>query len=68
MLCGDALCMAKDVETALTGIVAAHGGRTPPEAIRFVGELKAPAAIRRMYIQRGRGRASSGMNWARRRT
>jgi sulfite reductase alpha subunit-like flavoprotein len=26
---------------ALTDIVAAHGGRTPAEAIGFVGELKA---------------------------
>ncbi|MGA3141307.1 MAG: sulfite reductase subunit alpha [Xanthobacteraceae bacterium] len=40
-VCGDALRMAKDVETALTDIVAEHGGRTPAEAIRFVGELKA---------------------------
>jgi sulfite reductase (NADPH) flavoprotein alpha-component len=40
-VCGDALRMAKDVETALTDIVAAHGGRTPAEAVRFVGELKA---------------------------
>jgi sulfite reductase (NADPH) flavoprotein alpha-component len=40
-VCGDALRMAKDVETALTAIVAEHGGHTPAEAIRFVGELKA---------------------------
>ena len=40
-VCGDALRMAKDVETALTDIVAEHGGRTPAEAVRFVGELKA---------------------------
>ncbi len=40
-VCGDALRMAKDAETALTDIVAAHGGRTPAEAIRFMGELKA---------------------------
>jgi sulfite reductase (NADPH) flavoprotein alpha-component len=40
-VCGDALRMAKDVETALTDIVAAHGGRTPAEAVRFVSELKA---------------------------
>jgi sulfite reductase (NADPH) flavoprotein alpha-component len=33
--------MAKDVETVLTDIVAAHGGRTPAEAVRFIGELKA---------------------------
>ena len=40
-VCGDALRMAKDVETALTDIVAEHGGRTPAEAVKFVGELKA---------------------------
>jgi sulfite reductase (NADPH) flavoprotein alpha-component len=40
-VCGDALRMAKDVETALTDVVAEHGGHTPAEAIRFVGELKA---------------------------
>ena len=32
-VCGDALRMAKDVETALTDIVAEHGGRTPAEAV-----------------------------------
>ena len=40
-VCGDALRMAKDVETALTDIVAEHGGRTPAEAVKFVDELKA---------------------------
>ena len=40
-VCGDALRMAKDVETALIDIVAEHGGRTPVEAVKFVGELKA---------------------------
>jgi sulfite reductase alpha subunit-like flavoprotein len=33
--------LAKDVETALTEIVAVHGGRTVAEAAKFVGELKA---------------------------
>jgi sulfite reductase (NADPH) flavoprotein alpha-component len=40
-VCGDALRMAKDVETALTEIVAAHGGRAPAEAAKFIAELKA---------------------------
>ncbi len=40
-VCGDALRMAKDVETALTDIVATYGGHTLVEAIRFVSELKA---------------------------
>jgi sulfite reductase (NADPH) flavoprotein alpha-component len=40
-VCGDALRMAKDVETALTEIVAQHSGRSPADASRFVAELKA---------------------------
>jgi sulfite reductase (NADPH) flavoprotein alpha-component len=40
-VCGDALRMAKDVETALTEIVAAHGGRTQADAAKFIAELKA---------------------------
>ena len=40
-VCGDALRMAKDVETALTDIVAEHGGCSPHDAARFVAELKA---------------------------
>ena len=39
-ICGDALRMAKDVETALTDIVAEHGGCSPHDAARFVAELK----------------------------
>jgi len=40
--------MAKDVETALTDIVAEHGGRTP--AAKFVAELKATGRYRRSKI------------------
>jgi len=40
-VCGDALRMAKDVETALTDIVAAHGGRNSADAAKFIAELKA---------------------------
>ncbi len=39
-VCGDALRMAKDVETALTDIIAEHGGCSPHDAARFVAELK----------------------------
>jgi sulfite reductase (NADPH) flavoprotein alpha-component len=40
-VCGDALRMAKDVESVLTEIVAQQGGRTPAEAVKFIAELKA---------------------------
>jgi sulfite reductase (NADPH) flavoprotein alpha-component len=40
-VCGDALRMAKDVESVLTEIVAQESGRTPAEAVKFVAELKA---------------------------
>jgi sulfite reductase (NADPH) flavoprotein alpha-component len=40
-VCGDALRMAKDVENALTDIVAEHGGCSPHDAARFVADLKA---------------------------
>jgi sulfite reductase (NADPH) flavoprotein alpha-component len=40
-VCGDALRMAKDVENALTDIVAEHGGFAPADAVKFIVELKA---------------------------
>jgi sulfite reductase (NADPH) flavoprotein alpha-component len=40
-VCGDALRMAKDVESVLTEIVAQQGGRNPEEATKFIAELKA---------------------------
>ncbi len=40
-VCGDALRMAKDVESVLTEIVAQQGGRTTDEAAKFIAELKA---------------------------
>jgi sulfite reductase (NADPH) flavoprotein alpha-component len=40
-VCGDALRMAKDVEGALTDIIAEYGGCSPAEAGKFVAELKA---------------------------
>lgn len=40
-VCGDALRMAKDVENALTDIVAEQGGRTAREAAKFIADLKA---------------------------
>jgi sulfite reductase (NADPH) flavoprotein alpha-component len=39
-ICGDALRMAKDVESVLGDIVAQHGGRTPADALKFLAELK----------------------------
>ena len=40
-VCGDALRMAKDVENALTDIMAKHSGRNAAEAAKFIAELKA---------------------------
>ena len=39
-VCGDAQRMAKDVETALVDVVAAHGARSKDEAVAFVAALK----------------------------
>jgi sulfite reductase (NADPH) flavoprotein alpha-component len=39
-VCGDALRMAKDVERALTDVVAEHGKRSPEDAAHFVANLK----------------------------
>jgi sulfite reductase (NADPH) flavoprotein alpha-component len=40
-ICGDALRMAKDVESVLTEIIAEHGGCSAAEAVKFLAELKA---------------------------
>src|SRR5580658_3497606 len=40
-VCGDAQRMAKDVENALTDIVAEQSGRNAVEAAKFIAELKA---------------------------
>jgi sulfite reductase (NADPH) flavoprotein alpha-component len=40
-VCGDALRMAKDVENALTDIVAEQGGRSAADAGKFIADLKA---------------------------
>jgi len=40
-VCGDDLRMAKDVENALTDIVAEQSGRNAVEAAKFIAELKA---------------------------
>jgi sulfite reductase (NADPH) flavoprotein alpha-component len=40
-ICGDALRMAKDVESALTDIVAEQNGRGADEAAKFIADLKA---------------------------
>jgi sulfite reductase (NADPH) flavoprotein alpha-component len=39
-VCGDALRMAKDVETALIDVIAEHGGCSSGEAVKFLAELK----------------------------
>jgi sulfite reductase (NADPH) flavoprotein alpha-component len=39
-VCGDAKRMAKDVETALLDVVAAHGGKTPEEAREYVAAMR----------------------------
>ncbi|HRF07976.1 MAG TPA: sulfite reductase subunit alpha [Xanthobacteraceae bacterium] len=39
-VCGDAKRMAKDVERAMTEIVAQHGNRSPEDAVSYVNTLK----------------------------
>jgi sulfite reductase (NADPH) flavoprotein alpha-component len=40
-VCGDALHMAKDVESVLTDIIARESRRTPADAVKFLTDLKA---------------------------
>ena len=40
-VCGDALRMAKDVENALTDIVAEQAGRSAADAAKYIADLKA---------------------------
>ena len=40
-VCGDALRMAKDVELAFVDVIAEHGRRSPADAMKVLGELKA---------------------------
>jgi len=39
-ICGDATCMAKDIERTLVDVIAEHGARTPAEAASFLAEMK----------------------------
>ena len=39
-ICGDALRMAKDVETSLLELVSEHGNKTLAEAKQYVGEMR----------------------------
>ena len=40
-VCGDAQRMAKDVEVAFVDVIAEHGSRSPTDAMKLLGELKA---------------------------
>ncbi|TXM91739.1 sulfite reductase subunit alpha [Methylobacterium sp. WL30] len=39
-VCGDAKRMAKDVERAIIDVAAQHGGKSPDEAVAYLGALK----------------------------
>ena len=62
-VCGDAKRMAKDVETALTDIAAAHGGKSAADAKAFITGLKVggplPDGRLLMAHERRPGRAQS---------
>ena len=65
-VCGDAKKMAKDVETAVRDVAAAHGGMSAEAAAAYVAKLKADRALpgRRLLITRLQSPSYSGFREA----